>query len=94
MEPRERRGGGQGSGVIVSPDGYVLTNNHVIDGAKTVTITLPDKREFKGRIVGSDPKTDIAVIKIDGTTFPPFPGATPAGFKSVNMCWQSEILLD
>jgi serine protease Do len=73
MEPRERRGGGQGSGVIVSPDGYVLTNNHVIDGAKTVTITLPDKREFKGRIVGSDPKTDIAVIKIDGSNLPTIP---------------------
>lgn len=70
MEPRERRGGGQGSGVIVTSDGYVLTNNHVIDGAKTVTITLPDKREFKGRIVGSDPKSDIAVIKIDGGNLP------------------------
>ena len=54
MEPRERRGGGQGSGVIVTQDGYVLTNNHVIAGAKTVTVTLPDKREFKGRIVGSE----------------------------------------
>ena len=69
-EPREHRGGGQGSGVIVTPDGYVLTNNHVIAGAKTVTVTLPDKREFKGRIVGSDPKSDIAVVKIDGTQLP------------------------
>lgn len=73
MEPRERRGGGQGSGVIVTPDGYVLTNNHVIAGAKTVTVTLPDKREFKGRIVGSDPKSDIAVVKIDGTQLPTIP---------------------
>lgn len=73
MEPRERRGGGQGSGVIVTPDGYVLTNNHVIAGAKTVTVTLPDKREFKGRIVGSDPKSDIAVIKIDGNQLPTIP---------------------
>ncbi len=72
-EPRERRGGGQGSGVIVTPDGYVLTNNHVIDGAKTVTITLPDKREFKGRIVGSDPKSDIAVVKIDAQNLPSVP---------------------
>jgi serine protease Do len=70
MEPRERRGGGQGSGVIVTHDGYVLTNNHVVDGAKTVTITLPDKREFKGKIVGNDPKSDIAVIKIDGSNLP------------------------
>ncbi|MEK7236517.1 MAG: DegQ family serine endoprotease [Nitrospirota bacterium] len=69
-EPRERRGGGQGSGVIVSPDGYILTNNHVIDGARTVTITLPDKREFTGKIVGADPKTDLAVVKIDGQNLP------------------------
>lgn len=69
-EPREHRGGGQGSGVIVSPDGYILTNNHVIDGARTVTITLPDKREFSGKIVGADPKTDLAVVKIDGQNLP------------------------
>jgi len=69
-EPRGHRGGGQGSGVIVSTDGYVLTNNHVIDGAREVTVTLPDKREFKGRIVGADPKTDLAVVKIDGQNLP------------------------
>ncbi|SPP64059.1 DegQ family serine endoprotease [Nitrospira lenta] len=69
-EPRGHRGGGQGSGVIVSPDGYVLTNNHVIDGAQEVTVTLPDKREFKGTIVGADPKTDLAVVKIDGQNLP------------------------
>ena len=69
-EPREHRGGGQGSGVIVSPDGYILTNNHVIEGARTVTITLPDKREFTGKIVGADPKTDLAVVKIEGQNLP------------------------
>lgn len=69
-EPREHRGGGQGSGVIVSQDGYILTNNHVIEGARTVTITLPDKREFAGKIVGADPKTDLAVVKIDGQNLP------------------------
>jgi serine protease Do len=69
-EPRGHRGGGQGSGVIVSPDGYVLTNNHVIDGAREVTVTLPDKREFQGKIVGTDPKTDLAVVKIDGQNLP------------------------
>lgn len=69
-EPRGHRGGGQGSGVIVSSDGYILTNNHVIDGAKEVTVTLPDKREFKGKIVGTDPKTDLAVVKIDGQNLP------------------------
>ncbi len=69
-EPRGHRGGGQGSGVIVSADGYVLTNNHVVDGAREVTVTLPDKREFKGTIVGADPKTDLAVVKIEGHGLP------------------------
>ena len=76
MDPRSPRGfhgGGQGSGVIVSPDGYVLTNNHVIDGAREVTVTLPDKREFQGKIVGTDPKTDLAVVKIDAKNLPAVP---------------------
>ncbi len=69
-EPREHRGGGMGSGVIVSTDGYIVTNNHVVDGATEVTVTLPDKREFTGKIVGTDPKTDLALVKIDGTSLP------------------------
>jgi serine protease Do len=69
-EPREHRSSGQGSGVIVSSDGYILTNNHVIDRARTVTITLTDKREFRGKIVGADPKTDLAVVKIDAQNLP------------------------
>jgi serine protease Do len=76
MDPRGPRGpfgGGQGSGVIVSPDGHILTNNHVIDGARGVTVTLPDKREFQGKIVGADPKTDLAVVKIEGTNLPTVP---------------------
>lgn len=70
--PREFRGPrkGQGSGVIISPDGYVLTNNHVISNAREVHVTLPDKREFKGKIVGTDPKTDLAVVKIDASALP------------------------
>jgi S1-C subfamily serine protease len=59
-----------GSGVIVSPDGYVVTNNHVVDGAGELTVTLPDKREFKGKVVGTDPKTDLAVVKIDAHNLP------------------------
>jgi serine protease Do len=68
--PREPRHSGMGSGVIVTPDGYILTNNHVVDGAKELTVTLPDKREFTGKIVGTDPKTDLAVVKIDGQNLP------------------------
>jgi serine protease Do len=68
--PQERREKALGSGVIVSPEGYILTNNHVVDGAKEVTVTLHDKREMKARVIGTDPRTDIAVVKIEGSNFP------------------------
>jgi serine protease Do len=67
--PKERVEKSLGSGVIVSPEGYILTNAHVVDGAKEVTVTLADKRELKGRVVGSDPRADVAVVKIDGPNF-------------------------
>src|SRR5215471_9617747 len=63
--PRQQRQEGLGSGVIVSPEGYILTNNHVVDSASEVRVTLSDRREFKARVVGADPKTDIAVLKIE-----------------------------
>jgi serine protease Do len=68
--PKERVEKSLGSGVIVSPEGYILTNAHVVDGAKEVTVTLADKREMKGRVVGSDPRADVAVVKIEGSNFP------------------------
>jgi len=68
--PKDRREKSLGSGVIVSPEGYVLTNNHVVDHATEITVTLRDKREMKAQVVGTDPRTDIAVLKIDGTAFP------------------------
>ncbi len=61
---------GSGSGFIVSPDGYILTNNHVVAGAAKVTVKLLDNREFQAHVVGTDPQTDIAVIKIDATGLP------------------------
>ncbi len=70
MAPQDRREHALGSGVIISPEGYILTNNHVIDKATEVTVTLADKREFKARVVGTDSHTDIAVLKIDGSNFP------------------------
>jgi len=63
--PKEQKRRSLGSGFIVSPDGYILTNNHVVEKADEVTVTLLDKEEFKAKVVGSDPKIDIALIKID-----------------------------
>ena len=59
-----------GSGVIVSPDGYIITNNHVVEKSDEIKITLPDRRTFRGIIVGADPKTDIAILKIDASNLP------------------------
>ena len=61
---------GVGSGFILTSDGYVMTNHHVVEGADEVIVTLTDKREFKARIVGSDKRTDVAVVKIDATGLP------------------------
>lgn len=63
MPPRQ----GSGSGVIYSQDGYILTNNHVVESATELEVTLFDKRKFKAKIVGTDPKTDLAVIKIESS---------------------------
>ncbi|MBM6758452.1 Do family serine endopeptidase [Bacteroides mediterraneensis] len=61
---------GLGSGVIISKDGYIVTNNHVIDGADEINVKLHDGREMKGRVIGADPTTDLALIKIEGDDFP------------------------
>ncbi len=64
---------GFGSGVIISKDGYIVTNNHVVEGADEITVKLNDDRELKGRIIGTDPSTDLALIKIEGDDFPTIP---------------------
>ncbi len=56
--------------MIVSPDGYILTNNHVVEGATAMKVSLPDKREFSGKVIGTDPSTDIALVKINATNLP------------------------
>jgi len=66
--PQVRRGAG--TGFVISPDGYILTNNHVVDGADKVTVQLFDQREFHAKVVGRDPATDVAVIKIDAHDLP------------------------
>ena len=67
---RKYRSSALGSGVIVTDDGYILTNNHVIKDADEIKIVLQDKREFKGKVIGTDPKTDLAVVKIDAKGLP------------------------
>ena len=70
---------GFGSGVIISKDGYIVTNNHVIDGADEIIVKLNDNREFKGRMIGTDPNSDLALVKIEGDDFPTIPvGASDA----------------
>lgn len=69
-QSRERQVGSLGSGFIISPDGYVLTNTHVVAGAEQIAVTLTDKREFKARLVGADERTDVALLKIDGSNLP------------------------
>jgi serine protease Do len=71
QQPREQSG--DGSGFIVSPDGYIMTNNHVVAGASILEVTLADRRKFRARIIGTDSTTDVAVIKIDGDNFPTIP---------------------
>ena len=62
---------GSGSGFVVSADGYILTNNHVVEGAEQVTVRLLDRREFKAKVIGTDPNTDVAVVKIDAKGLQP-----------------------
>src|SRR5262245_43804419 len=66
-QPQERREGGLGSGVIVRPDGYILTNHHVVDSADQVKVDLTDGRTFNAKVVGTDAPSDLAVLKIDGS---------------------------
>ena len=68
--PRERKEQSLGSGVIVDPSGLIITNNHVVSKADEIKVLLGDKREFKGKVVGSDPKSDLALIRIDAKDLP------------------------
>ena len=69
-QQEEEQPRGVGSGFILTPDGFIMTNAHVLDGADEVMVTLTDKREFKARIVGADKRTDVAVVKIEATSLP------------------------
>jgi serine protease Do len=71
MQPQIEHG--IGSGVVISPDGYIVTNNHVIDGAVDIRVTMTDRRILKAKLIGADPLTDLAVIKVEGTNLPSVP---------------------
>jgi serine protease Do len=83
--PREQRQHALGSGVIVSSDGYIVTNNHVIAKATDVEVMLTDKRTFKAKVIGQDPRTDVAVIKIDGKNLPTVPWGDSNSLKVGNI---------
>lgn len=73
MQPQPQIERGIGSGVIISPDGYIVTNNHVVDGAVDIRVTMSDRKILKAKLIGTDPLTDLAVIKIDGDNLPSVP---------------------
>ena len=79
--PRSMPSQGLGSGFIVSPDGYIVTNAHVVDGASEVTVKLTDRREFTAKVIGTDKRTDIALIKIDAKNLPALDLSAPPGVK-------------
>src|SRR5271163_3885137 len=71
--PQQRVEHGLGSGVIISPDGYIVTNNHVVEGATDIRVTLTNREELPAKVIGTDPLTDLAVIKVNGTNLPSVP---------------------
>jgi serine protease Do len=73
MQPQQQIEHGIGSGVVISPDGYIVTNNHVVDGAMDIRVTMHDRRILKAKLIGTDSLTDLAVIKVEGSNFPSVP---------------------
>src|ERR1700720_1161530 len=73
MKPQSQIEHGLGSGVIISPDGYIVTNNHVVDGAVDINVTMSDRRILPAKLVGTDPLTDLAVIKVNASDLPSVP---------------------
>jgi Do/DeqQ family serine protease len=87
MRPRDQREEGLGSGIIVSPSGYILTNNHVVEKASKLQVTLSDGRDFTGKVVGTDPQTDVAVVKINADSLPVMPFANSDSARVGDLCF-------
>ena len=86
-DPDEESGGGLGSGVVMSADGYVLTNNHVVEGAGTVAVALPQGKPAPARVIGTDPETDLAVLKIEA------PGLEPIALGDSDAAQIGDVVL-
>jgi Do/DeqQ family serine protease len=85
--PRDQREEFGGSGIIVSPNGYILTNNHVVEKANKVQIELSDGRDFTAKVIGTDPQTDVAVVKIDTSGLPVLPFANSDSARVGDLCF-------
>ncbi|MGB7331658.1 MAG: trypsin-like peptidase domain-containing protein, partial [Terriglobales bacterium] len=80
-QPQNRIEHGLGSGVIISPDGYIVTNNHVIEGAVDIRVTMSNRDVLPAKLVGADPLTDLAVIKVNGSNLPSVPFGNSANLR-------------
>lgn len=87
QKPRDQREEGLGSGIIVSANGYILTNNHVVEKASKLEVTLSDGRDFTAKLIGADPQTDVAVIKIDSSDLPTMPFANSEAARVGDLCF-------
>lgn len=87
MRPHDQREEGLGSGIIVNPGGYILTNNHVVDKATSLKVELSDGRDFTAKVVGADPQTDVAVVKIDSSNLPILPFANSDAARVGDLCF-------
>jgi Do/DeqQ family serine protease len=87
VRPRDQREQGLGSGVLVSQDGYILTNNHVVEKANSLKVSLSDGRDFTGKVVGADPQTDVALVKISASSLPTLPFANSDAARVGDLCF-------
>jgi serine protease Do len=87
QKPRDQREDGLGSGILVSSSGYILTNNHVVDKANKLKVTLSDGRDFTAKLIGADAQTDVAVVKIDASDLPVLPFANSEAARVGDLCF-------